>query len=90
MKNILTHRHIQLFSSAFIIVAAIGTKWFTINYWQTQGITHVYPYWMPYVFILWGCALILRLWDEKSRLYSVWIMALALVWYGIESFAVAG
>ena len=90
MLKLLTHKHIQLGCAAFIILAAIGTKWFTINYWAEQGITSVYPWFMPYMFIGWGLALMIRLWTERSRLYSVWIMALALLWYGWQSFAVSG
>ena len=87
---LLSHKHIQFGFAAFIIVAAITTKLITIDYWQTQGIIHVYPWFMPYLFIGWGVALCGRLWYEHSKLFSVWIMAIALVWYGFESFAVAG
>jgi len=90
MKGLLTHRHIQFGFAVFIIVAAIATKWLTVNYWAEQGITNVYPWFMPYMFLGWGVALCGRLWYEKSRLYSVWIMALALLWFGMESFSVSG
>ena len=90
MRQLFSNIHLHVCISLFIIVAAVGTKWFTINYWSEQGITHVYPWFMPYVFILWGLALLFRLWYENSKLYSVYIMALALIWFGWESFSVTG
>lgn len=86
----LRHPTLQWILAAFIVVAAISTKWFTINYWKTAGITHVYPWFMPYMFIAWGIALLIRLWVENSKLYSVYVMSIALVWYGVESMAVSG
>ena len=86
----MSHKHIQLILSAFIIIVAIFTKIYTVNYWEIQGITNVYPYFMPYLFIGWGIALCGRLWYEKSRLVSVWVMALSIIWYGFQSFSVAG
>lgn len=88
--QMLSHKHVQLIFSALIIVAAISTKIITVQYWEANGITNIYPWYIPYIFIGWGIALCGRLWYEKSRLFSVWVMALALVWYGFQSFAVAG
>jgi len=83
-------RETQIVLSAIIIIAAIATKVMTVNYWAVNNISNVYPWFMPYIFIGWSMALMGRLYFEKSRLFSVWIMALALLWYGFESFAVAG
>jgi len=88
--KLFSHRHIQWVCSAIIILVAVYTKVDVVNYWHTNNITHVYPWYMPWLYLLWGGALIVRLWDEKSRLYSVWVMAIALIWFAIESFSVAG
>ena len=82
-------RTLQWILAFFVIFAAIFTKIMTVQYWETTGITNVYPWYMPYIFIAWGGALCVRLYAEKSRLYSVWIMAIALVWFGFQAFEVA-
>lgn len=86
--RMLNHHQIQWIFAAIIIIAAIGTKYITIDHWHTSGITGVYPWYIPYVFLLWSFALMGRLYYEKSRLYSVWVMAIAGVWFGIEAFKV--
>lgn len=83
------NRTLQFILAAFIIIAAIVTKLLTVSYWEATGASNVYPWFMPYIFIAWGGALCIRLWTEKSRLYSVWVMAIALVWFGFQTFEVA-
>lgn len=86
----LSHKHIQIGLAVFIAVGSIVTKVIAVNYWAEHGITNIMPWFVPYITIGIGIALCGRLYYEKSRLFSVWIMAIALVWYGFESFAVAG
>lgn len=89
MHKLLTHHQVQWILSAIIIVGTIFTKYFTINHWNETGLTGVYPSFMPWAFIVIGVALLIRLWYEHEiKLVSVWVIALATIWYGIEAFSV--
>jgi len=86
----ISQKYITYACFLIIVGSAIGTKLIALNHWQEQGLTSIFPWYIPYIFILWSFALMFRLYQEKSRLFSVWIMALALLWYGVQLFAYSG